>query len=451
MPVSVRSWIVLLFVAFGFAGGCSSQESSVPEENKAAAEKDAAAPEPTSQEKKSESQTPAEPVVQLENLDFEYVKPALNEDELRDGWISLFDGSSLYGWQVAPGAEWRVEDGCLVADSGRTNLLTYPFSFSNFEFRCDFKLEEKGNSGVFLRSAPKIKSVSKDTYELNICDDHKSFPTGSFVERAAVEEVPAVDGEWHSFHVVCNGEKLDVKLDDVIVHEFTDDTEFGRKDGMIGLQYRTGRIAFRNVFIKPLNGKELFNGEDLSGWHDVPGTKSTFEVEDGSIHAESGAGFLESDDTFGDFVLHVEANIKDEKAIADGRPANSGVFFRAIKGTEKAPSHGYEMQIQHDFKNEDRKQPLDYGSGAIYRRQAARYIVANNNEWFTETLIAQGNRIATFVNGYPVLQWVDDRPADENPRKGSRTEAGHLSLQGHDPTTDLLFRSLRVHELPSVQ
>lgn len=444
LPVSFPSRIALLFVVVGLAGGCSSQETSNSTETSPTASKETSGKTETAQ-----PEAPAGPVVQLENVAFEYVKPDLTEDELRDGWISLFDGSSLYGWQVDPDAQWRVEDGCLVADSGDSNLLTYPFSFSDFEFRCDFKLEEKGNSGVFLRSASKIKSVSKDTYELNICDDHKSFPTGSFVERAAVEEVPAVDGEWHSFHVVCNGEKLDVKLDDVIVHEFTDDTEFSRRDGTIGLQYRTGRIAFRNVFVKPLNGKELFNGEDLSGWHDVAGTKSTFQVEDGSIHAESGPGFLESDDTFGDFVLHVEANIKDEKAIADGRPANSGVFFRAIKGTEKAPSHGYEMQIQHDFKNEDRKQPLDYGSGAIYRRHAARYIVANNNEWFTETLIAQGNRIATFVNGYPVLHWVDDRPADENPRKGSRTEAGHLSLQGHDPTTDLLFRSLRFSELPS--
>lgn len=445
MPASQRLLILITLLSLYVLGGCSSDNAKTESANKKT--------ETASATGNSDVQpkAPAIPVVQLKDIDFEFVKPALSEEELRDGWFSLFDSSSLFGWRLEPEATWRVEDGCLVADSGDPNLLMYPFSFSDFEFRCEFKLEEKGNSGVFLRSASKIKSVAKDTYELNICDDHKSFPTGSFVERATVQDVPAVDGDWHSFHVTCDGEKLVVKLDDVMVHDLTDDTEFGRQDGMIGLQYRTGRIAFRNIFVKPLKGKELFNGKDLAGWHDVPGGQSTFEVENGLLHAESGRGFLETDDTFDDFILHVEANIKDEKAIADGRPANSGVFFRAMKGTEKDPSNGYEMQIQHDFKNKDRKQPLDYGSGGIYRRLGARYVVADNNEWFTETLIVQGDRIATFVNGYPVLHWVDDRAANENPRRGLRVEAGHFSLQGHDPTTDLLFRSLRLHDLPAAQ
>ena len=126
----------------------------------------------------------------------------------------------------------------------------------------------------------------------------------------------------------------------------------------------------------------------------------------------------------------------------------TAVFSFELKpGTEKAPSHGYEMQIQHDYNDDDRSKPADFGSGGIYRREPARYVPANNNEWFIETLIAQGNRFATFVNGYQVLDWTDTRDPDENPRKGMRLEAGHLSLQGHDPTTDLDFRSLRIHRL----
>ena len=446
MPASIPFNILLPFLCVSLLCGCSSGDKEQSEPTTATSDQSVSKANPAGGNQQAES---VKPTVQFQDIDFEFVKPALSEEELREGWISLFDGSSLFGWRSEADAKWRVEDGSLVADSGEPNLLMYPFSFSDFELRCEFKLQEKGNSGVFLRSAAKIKSVKKDTYELNICDDHKSFPTGSFVERAAVQDVPAVDGDWHSFHIVCNGEKLVVKLDDLMVHDLTDDTEFGRRSGMIGLQYRSGRIAFRNIFVKPLKTKELFNGKDLAGWHDVPGTESTFEVKDGLLHAKSGPGFLETNKTFSDFVLHVEANIKDEKAIADGRPANSGVFFRAMKGTAKDPSNGYEMQIQHDFKSNDRKQPLDFGSGGIYRRLGARYVVADNNEWFTETLIAQGNRIATFVNGYPVLQWVDDRAADKNPRKGQRVEAGHFSLQGHDPTTDLLFRSLRIHKLPS--
>jgi len=64
------------------------------------------------------------------------------------------------------------------------------------------------------------------------------------------------------------------------------------------------------------------------------------------------------------------------------------------------------------------------------------------------TVIAQGAHIAVWVDGFPVTDWTDGREPNENPRDGLRTEAGHLSLQGHDPTTDLSFRNLRIAEWP---
>ena len=64
------------------------------------------------------------------------------------------------------------------------------------------------------------------------------------------------------------------------------------------------------------------------------------------------------------------------------------------------------------------------------------------------TLVATGSHMATWVNGRQVSDWTDTRPADANPRKGLRLEAGTLSLQGHDPTTDLLFRALKIAEVP---
>lgn len=382
---------------------------------------------------------------------FEYVPPNLSEDELRAGWISLFDGRSLFGWDIPEGTNWHVEDGCITADSGAKSLLRTPFAFDDFEFRCDFHMASGGNSGVFLRTAEDSRNPAKDTYELNICDSHESFKTGSLVGRHVAENVPAVEGEWHTFYVTCDGNNIKVLLDDKQIVDFTDETDAACATGRIGLQKNEGRIAFRNVFLRPLKSKDILNAKDLTGFRVVPGSKGTFEAKGDVIHAEGGPGFLETEDQFGDFILHVEANIHDELAIADGRPANSGVFFRAIEGTEKAPSHGYEMQIQHDFVDGDRSQPLDFGSGGIYRLEPARYVPANNNAWFTEALIAQGNRFATFVNGYQVLDWTDTRDPNSNPRKGQRLEAGHLSLQGHDPTTNLDFRSIRVHELSSTR
>ena len=41
------------------------------------------------------------------------------------------------------------------------------------------------------------------------------------------------------------------------------------------------------------------------------------------------------------------------------------------------------------------------------------------------------------------------RPINEaNAREGARKAPGTLSIQGHDPTTDLLFRNIRIAELP---
>jgi hypothetical protein len=256
------------------------------------------------------------------------------------------------------------------------------------------------------------------------------------------ENVPTVEGDWHTFHVRCEGPHITVKLDGSKIVDFEDESDARRTVGKIGLQMNAGRIAFRNILLRPLHSKRLFNGKDLTGLREVPGCQSTFEVTDGAIHVANGPGFLETEDDFDDFILHVEAR-------TNGEALNSGVFFRAMAGTEEAPSHGYEMQIQNGFDDGDRTKPADSGSGAIFRRAAARYVVANDNEWMVETLIAQGDRFATFVNGYQVVDWQDDREPDENPRRGKRLKAGHISLQGHDPTTDLDFRSLRIHQLTS--
>src|SRR5207249_222175 len=109
---------------------------------------------------------------------------------------------------------------------------------------------------------------------------------------------------------------------------------------------------------------------------------------------------------------------------------------------------GYESQIQNGFKNGDRTKPSDYGTGGIYRRQPARRVVPNDREWFTNTIVADGPHVAVWVNGYQVSDWTDTRPPAENPREGKRLGPGAIALQGHDATTDFLFRNFRVVALP---
>lgn len=203
----------------------------------------------------------------------------------------------------------------------------------------------------------------------------------------------------------------------------------------------TAADGYKSITFTPERVKPIFNGKDLTGWSFLKDEKrqnSKAEVtKEGELHLTNGPGDLQTDGKYADFVLQLEC-----KTNGDG--LNSGVFFRCIAGQYQ---NGYEMQIQNGFKDNDRTKPSDFGTGAIYRRTPARKVVGNDNEWMTLTLVAKGPTFATWVNGHPVMVWTDDRPKDENPRKGLRLDAGHLSLQGHDKTTDLLFRNIRLAEI----
>jgi hypothetical protein len=199
--------------------------------------------------------------------------------------------------------------------------------------------------------------------------------------------------------------------------------------------------AYKSVTFTPEGMTPLFNGKDLTGWAMLKDEKrmlSKAEVtKAGELHLTNGPGDLQTTGKYADFVLQVEC-----KTNGDG--LNSGVFFRCIEGQYQ---NGYEMQISNAAADGDPTKPKDAGSGAIYRRVPARKLVAKDKEWMTLTLVAKGATFSTWVNGEPVVVWTDERAKDENPRKGLRLEAGHLSLQGHDPTTDLLFRSIQIAEI----
>jgi len=362
----------------------------------------------------------------------------LSVDEVRDGWIQLFDGQTLFGWKANNEVDWHVtDDGLIEASQGPAGLLNTTVPFQDYEFKCEYWIEKNANSGIFLRTAETPKDPTADCYELNMWDAAPEFKTASLVKR--VKPAKEVTGEevWKSLWVKVDGPRITAKFDGEDVLDYTDESPSRPKTGFIGLQKNAGKVRFKNIALKPLGAKPLFNGADLTGWKQVDGSKSEFSVVDSAIHVKNGPGFLESNGSWSDFVLQFEAK-------TNGDALNSGVFFRLIPGTKDAPSNGYEFQVQNGFKDGDRSKPADAGSGAIFRRTTARWIVANDREWFTATLVAHGPRFAGWINGVQVTDWQDDRTADANPRKGKKVEAGPISLQGHDPTTDLQFRNIRV-------
>ncbi|MBB73445.1 MAG: glycosyl hydrolase [Planctomycetaceae bacterium] len=365
----------------------------------------------------------------------------LSDQDLVDGWISLFDGQTLFGWSAHSDVNWRVERGAIVADEGEVGLLCTTTQFADFQLRVDFLPEATTNSGVFLRTAPVITKddVTTECYELNIAPADNPFPTGSLVGRQKIEG-DFHRAQWQTFLVTAQGDQVDVQLNGKPILRYQDTNPIQR--GRIGLQFNSGRIAFRNVEIKPLGLLPLFNGKDLTGWTEYPDMATQFSVSnEGALIARNqgeGRGQLETEQKYGDFVLQLEA-------MTHAPHLNSGIFFRCIPGEVM---NGYESQIHFGFEAGNRRKPTDCGTGGIFRRQDARLVVGDDQTWVHQTLIADGPHMASWVNGYPVSDWTDERAADPNPRRGKRLEPGTLILQGHDATTHLSFRNLKIVEIP---
>src|SRR3954467_7196175 len=83
---------------------------------------------------------------------------SLTPKEAVDGWVLLFDGSSLKGWEGRPTSvpgttgDWTVENGSLVCGGKVPSWLSTDAAYSDYQLKLEFRGGEKVNSGVFLRS-----------------------------------------------------------------------------------------------------------------------------------------------------------------------------------------------------------------------------------------------------------------------------------------------------------
>jgi hypothetical protein len=367
---------------------------------------------------------------------------SLTAKEAAEGWLLLFDGETAFGWTQEGGAKWRVESGALTAD-GESGYLRSNSPFADYVLKLDYRAPADENSGVFLRSA-REGQPHVTGYELQIYGKHAEYPTGSLVNHIKAKAVNPAPDRWHTYEVTAQGDRFVVKLDGRTVLDGRDSKS---RAGHIGLQYnKDKKIEFRNIRLKPLGLAPVFTGKDLSGWKIIdapkPKEKPEWTVKGGLLHVEKGPGQIETEGTWDDFVLQMD--IRTNPRDANHHP-NSGVFFR---GDPNGYWSGYESQIRNEYKAGDRAQPVDWGTGAVYNRQATRRVVANDGEFFTKTIVARGRQIGVWINGYPVTSWHDERPEGMNARTQARLAGGTISLQAHDPTTNLDFRNIRIAAIP---
>ena len=75
------------------------------------------------------------------------------------GWITLLDGSNpktLDNWNRIGDANWRAEDGAIVADKGKGGHLVSKNSYKDLQIRAEFWADHSTNSGIFFRISDPI-------------------------------------------------------------------------------------------------------------------------------------------------------------------------------------------------------------------------------------------------------------------------------------------------------
>ncbi|MFO0970556.1 MAG: DUF1080 domain-containing protein [Gemmataceae bacterium] len=365
----------------------------------------------------------------------------LSPKEIADGWILLFDGETTFGLL---GDGWKVEAGELVSP-GKDATLRPTCRFQDFRLHFEYRLEAD-KTGSLSFGSPSDEGKSDSMRPLRFYRHGEG---------------------WHSFIGNTSGSQFGGSIecpDKKILFP----TAAKRGDPMQphALVFQGESLRLRNVKLQPLKSDRkrpdpIFNGKDLTGWKEFPGKKSKFAVVDGAINVKDGPGDLQTAGKYRDFILQLECK-------SNGKHLNSGIFFRC---RDNEYQNGYEAQIRNQFtpkptqkyliedydprtnkllgKREVFYAAVDYGTGAIYRRQPARKEMSRDGEWFGMTIVARGAHFATWVNGIQVTDWTDNRPRSDNARTGRKLEAGHISIQGHDPTTDLSFRNLRIAEFPT--
>ncbi|MGW5019823.1 ThuA domain-containing protein [Streptomyces cacaoi] len=181
-----------------------------------------------------------------------------------NGYTPLYDGHGLDGWsQAGPGGFEESEDGTLTSRGGMGLLWYSQRTFGSYSLKADWKMTGDDNSGIFLGFPPSDdpNSAVDNGYEVQIdATDVDEKTTGSVygfqsADLAARDAALNPPGEWNTYELRVEGERLRVYLNGTLINDFTNtDPARSLTDGHIGLQNHGDgdEVAFRNVRIKEL-------------------------------------------------------------------------------------------------------------------------------------------------------------------------------------------------------
>jgi hypothetical protein len=203
-----------------------------------------------------------------------------------EGFVSLFNGKDLTGWDGAPGW-WTVEDGALTSESTKEkpckacNYLVWKDGKpGDFELLADIKLSAQANSGIQIRSQTR-PNFDTFGYQADMTGDGNlvgfvyHHARGLIAGRGTNVTI-AADGkktteklgdpaellksfkkvDWNTYRIICRGPEITLYVNGTLMCQFTDnDAKQAAADGIIALQMHPGppmKVQFRNIRLKEL-------------------------------------------------------------------------------------------------------------------------------------------------------------------------------------------------------
>lgn len=210
------------------------------------------------------------------------IRKFINEMPSDAGFVALFNNKDLTGWKglvgnpitrskmdaatLAKGQHkadsimnkgWYVKDGVLNFSGEGENLCTVK-QYRNFEMYVDWKIEPKGDAGIYLRGSPQVQ-----IWDTSRVDVGAQVGSGGLYNNQAHESKPLkladnAINDWNNFHIIMKGDKVTVYLNGVlVVDNVVMDNYWDRKlpifpKEQIELQAHGNHIYYRDIYLREL-------------------------------------------------------------------------------------------------------------------------------------------------------------------------------------------------------
>lgn len=202
------------------------------------------------------------------------VVPLLAEEHAEDtdeGWISLFNGEDLSGWEINENPEtFQVVDGVLVVKGDRGHAFyagdVCDHDFKNFEWKCEIMTKPNANSGMYFHTKFQETGWPSTGYEAQVNCSHadRKKSGGLYAVADVMDEAPHKDDEWFTQQVIVKGKHIVIKVNDEVTADYTEPEDVERPAGLEGRVLSSGTIAiqghdpgseihYRKIMIKPLD------------------------------------------------------------------------------------------------------------------------------------------------------------------------------------------------------